>query len=310
MQTRHSRRKVHFTSGGERCAAWHHPGTNGAGIVMAPGYGVTKEAGTDRYARAFSDAGYSVLAFDYRRFGESGGQPRHVARVREQLADWDAAIAHGATLPDVDPNRLAIWAYSLSGAHAFPVAARHPELAAAVAISAPVDGAAASRNAIKHQAPGALLRASAIGLLDALGARFGRDPRLIALTGERGTVAMLTAPDALNGPRALNAEHYPEWEQVIAARSALRVGFYRPGRYARRVQCPLLVMTYEQDDVAPAAPAVRAGERAPNGQVVSQPGGHFQFLLDGYEQALDTQLTFLQRHLLATQPIRSRKAPA
>src|SRR4051794_14494512 len=171
------RRKVFFSSGGERCAAWHYPGENGACVVMAPGYGVTRDAGCDRYATALQRAGYSVLTFDYRRFGESGGEPRPIARVSEQLADWDAAIAHAGTLPEVDKSRVAIWAYSVSGAHILPVAARHPELSAAVAISAPVDGTAASRAALPYQSPGAALRLAGRGLLDALGGAFWAKPR-------------------------------------------------------------------------------------------------------------------------------------
>jgi len=70
-----------------------------------------------------------VLAFDYRCFGESGGQPRQVARVRGQLADWQAAIAYAAALPGVDPARLAVWGFSASGGHIFRVAARNPSWA-------------------------------------------------------------------------------------------------------------------------------------------------------------------------------------
>ena len=299
MQTR--RQEVHFPSDKERLAAWHYPGENGACIVMAPGYAVTKEAGTDRYAHAFNEAGFSVLAFDYRRFGESTGEPRQIARMAEQLGDWDAAIDFAATLPEVDPTRLAIWAYSLSGAHILAVAARHPELAAAVAISAPVDGGAASRLAMRYQSLGGLLRLTGRALLDAIGGLFNAAPRLVPLVGERGRVAMLTAPDALKGPEALNAPAYPEWQQVIAARSALRPGFYRPIRFAKRVQCPLLVLGYEQDQIAAPKAAARAGRRAPAGEVVTRPGGHFEFLLDGYDEALANQRAFLTRHLLPAQ---------
>jgi pimeloyl-ACP methyl ester carboxylesterase len=276
---------------------------------MAPGYAVTKEAGTDRYARVFNQAGFSILAFDFRRFGESGGQPRLVARMRDQLADWEGAIAFGATLPEVDPKRLAIWSYSVNGGQVFAVAARHPDLAGAIAISATVDGPAASRNAMRYQTLGALLRLTGRGLLDLLGGLVGRDPRLVPLMGEPGTVAMLTAPDAFNGPRALDAQHHPEWEQVVAARSALRVGSYRPARYAPRVECPLLVLGYEQDQLALAAPALRAGERAPHAEVVARPGGHFEFLLDGYEDAFAVQISFLTRHLLSRADDRQPAAP-
>jgi uncharacterized protein len=84
--------KVRFGSGGTECAGWHYPGTNGACVIMAGGGAVTKEPGTDLFAKRFHDAGFAVLAFDYRRLGESGGEPRQVVRNREQLADWRCAL--------------------------------------------------------------------------------------------------------------------------------------------------------------------------------------------------------------------------
>jgi hypothetical protein len=52
-----ARRKVHFPSGDTTCAAWHYPGTNGGCVIMAGGLAVTKEPGTDRFARRFHEAG-------------------------------------------------------------------------------------------------------------------------------------------------------------------------------------------------------------------------------------------------------------
>ena len=114
MNVRTRREKVRFISGDTECAAWHYPGTNGACVIMAGGGSVAKEPGTDLSAKRFHEAGFAVLAFDYRRLGESGGQPRQVVRIREQLTDWQAAIAFAAGLPEVDPARLAIWGFSLS----------------------------------------------------------------------------------------------------------------------------------------------------------------------------------------------------
>ena len=70
--------KVRFASGDAECVAWHYLGTNGACVVMAGGGAVTKEPGTDLFAKRFNEAGFSVLAFDYRRLGGSGGRPRQV----------------------------------------------------------------------------------------------------------------------------------------------------------------------------------------------------------------------------------------
>ena len=137
------------------------------------------------------------------------------------------------------------------------------------------------------------------GVLDTLGGLACRQPLLVPLAGQPGTVALLTTPDALDGDRALNPDNrYPEWQQEVAARSALRIGLYRPGRSASRVRCPLLVLVCDQDQSALAGPAARAAKRAPSGELVRMPGGHYEPFLGGHEQAAEAELSFLRRHLL------------
>lgn len=302
------REKVRFASGGTECAAWHYPGTNGACVIMAGGAAVTKEPGTDLFARRFSEAGFTILAFDYRRFGESGGQPRQVIRIREQLADWQAAIGFAAGLPGVDPARLMIWGFSLSGGHVFRVAARHPELVAAIAQTPLADGQAAAPNALRHMTTPALLRLTVRGLADQLGGLAGRRPLLVPAAGKPGAVAALTTPDALDGSRALDPDHkYPGWQQTVAARWPLRAGFYRPGRHASRVRCPLLVVACEQDQSVLPGPAVRAAQRAPRAELVRLPGGHYAPFLESHEQAAGAEVSFLRRHLTG-QPCTNRDA--
>jgi pimeloyl-ACP methyl ester carboxylesterase len=299
MQVSVGREKVRFVSDGAECAAWHYPGTNGACVIMAAGGAVTKEPGTDRFATRFHDAGFTVLALDYRRLGESGGWPRQVVRIGEQLTDWDAAIAFAATLRGVDPSRLAIWGFSLSGGHVFRVAAHTPALAAAISQTPLADGPAASRAAMRYTTPLAMLRLTGRGILDALGGLVGRQPVLVPLAGEPGTVAMLSTPDGLDGDRALNPDNaYPDWQQTIAARSALRIGLYRPGRSASDVRCPMLVLACDRDQSALPGPAIRAAQRAPHAELVRLPGGHYAPFMDAHEQAVDAELSFLRKHLL------------
>jgi pimeloyl-ACP methyl ester carboxylesterase len=203
---------------------------------MAGGFAVTKEPGTDRFARRFHQAGFTVLAFDYRHLGESGGRPRLVVRVGEQLADWQAAIAFARSLPGVDPTRLAIWGFSLSGGHVLAVAARDPDLAAAIAQTPNADGPAAMRNAMRSTTAGALLRLTGRGVPDAVRGLLGRDP--------------------------------------------------------------LLVLVCDQDRSALAGPAVRAARRAPRGELVRLPGGHYEPFMGGHERAVEAQLSFLHRYLV------------
>jgi hypothetical protein len=152
------REKVWFASGGTECAGWHYAGSHGGCVITAAGFAVTKEPATDLFARRFHDAGFSALAFDYRGIGQSGGQPRQVQRIRDQLADWQAAITFAAALPEAGPVRLAIWSFSASGGQVFQVAARDRRLAAALAQTPTADSLAAARNAALYQTPRAVLR--------------------------------------------------------------------------------------------------------------------------------------------------------
>jgi pimeloyl-ACP methyl ester carboxylesterase len=294
------REEVFFTSGGARCAAWHYPGDSSACVVMAGGFAMTKEPATDLFARRFQEAGFGVLAFDYRGFGHSGGEPRLVAPVRAAREDWRAALAFAGSLPGVDPARVAAWSFSASAGHVLRVAAQGGSRIAAVVAQTPnADGLASARLAGRYQKPGAMLRFMARAVLDAAGSVVGRAPLLVPLVGEPGTVAMLTTPDAREGSAALTAGgRYPDWRQEVAARSALRLVFYRPGRAASRIRCPLLVMVCDEDRSAAPDPAAAAARRAPLGELVRLPGGHYAPFFAAHEQALQAQLSFLQRHLL------------
>ena len=240
---------VRFESNGTDCAGWHYPGTNGACVVMAAGLAVTKEPGTDPFARPFAQAGFSVLAFDYRRLGESAGHPRQIVRIREQLQDWHAAIAFARQLPEVDPARVAIWGFSVSGGHVFRVAAADQGLGAAIAHSPCADGLDAARNAMRTTPLRAIIHLHVAAVRDVLHGAFGRQPVLVPLTGPRGSVASITTDDSRNGPVALNPDGTHQWQMEVAARSALRVGFYRPARVAWK------------DHRATARPCVRPGRR-------------------------------------------------
>lgn len=292
------REKLRFASGDTSCAAWHYPGSNGGCVIMAGGTSVTKEPASDLFAARFNDAGFAVLAFDYRRFGESGGAPRQVVRFGEQIADWQAAIECAAGLPDVDPDRISIWGFSLAGGHVFRVAADNPQLASAIAQTPLVDGRAVAPHAVRCMTPSALLRLFGRGVADALGSLVGRPPLLVPTAGARGTVASLTTPDAMDGDRALDPDHrYTDWEQTVAARIVLRLGGYRPGRHASRIRCPLLVVVCDQDQSALPGPAVQAAQNTPESEVVHLTGRHYAPFLEAHEDAVEAEITFLEKHL-------------
>ena len=73
-------------------------------IVMGHGFGGVRALLLYAYAEHFAAAGYVVVVFDYRGFGESAGSPRQVLNVGMQLRDWRATLAFTRALPGVDPG--------------------------------------------------------------------------------------------------------------------------------------------------------------------------------------------------------------
>jgi pimeloyl-ACP methyl ester carboxylesterase len=297
------REKVRFASGDTTCAAWHYPGTNGGCVIMAGGTSVTKEPASDQFAARFHDAGFAVLAFDHRRFGESGGTPRQIVDFDEQLADWHAAIECAAGLPDVDPEKISVWGFSLAGGHVFRVAADHPQLASAIAQTPLVDGRAVAPHALRSMTPLAMLRLFGRAIADALGGLVGRPPLLVPTAGPRGAVASLTTADAMDGDRALDPDRrHTNWEQTVAARIVLKIGGYQPGRHASRIRCPLLVVVCDQDQSVLTDPGVRAAQNAPRSEVVHLTGRHYAPFLESHEEAAEAEISFLQKHLNSATP--------
>jgi uncharacterized protein len=298
MTSSPTRTRQRFTSGDADCVAWHYPGSSGACIVMAGGLGVTKEPGTDRFASRFQEAGFSVLAFDHRGFGESGGTPRQVASLRNQLTDWRSAFTAAKRLPEVDPARVALWGFSTGGGHVVRVAAGSPEVAAVIAQTPNMDGLRAAINASRHQTPTAMVKLFTTGLLDAVGGLVGAAPRLVPLDGEPGTVALLTTPDGVKSDIALNPDNrYPDWPQEMAARSVLWLPGYRPVRYAARVRSPLLVVAADEDLSVLPGPGHEAVRRAPRGELHRVSGDHYAPFMAAHEEVVAVEVAFLQRHL-------------
>jgi fermentation-respiration switch protein FrsA (DUF1100 family) len=297
---------VDFDSGGVRCAGVHLSGEGDAFagerglpcVVLAHGLGGTVDSGLLPYAERFASAGIDALAFDYRHFGSSDGQPRQLLSVRAQLEDYAAAIAFARSLEGVDPDRVVVWGSSYSGGHVVPVAVADGRVAAVIAQVPAMDGAAALLNLVRYAGPGQLARLVGAGLGDLLASLRGRAPVMVAQVGAPGSLALMSTPDAEPGYRAIVGS---SWRNEVAARFALTAGAYRPGRHAEELPCPMLVQIADRDAVAPVKAAQDAAWRATGrAEVRTYPIGHFDIYLgEPFERAIADQLYFLGRHVAA-----------
>jgi len=91
-------------------------------IVLCQGYAGTKEMFLPSVAERLMEAGFVILNFDYRGFGESEG-PRYRLMPLEQVEDIRNAITYLETRPEVDERCLGLWGTSFGGANCIYAAA-------------------------------------------------------------------------------------------------------------------------------------------------------------------------------------------
>jgi pimeloyl-ACP methyl ester carboxylesterase len=293
MQTRSD---IHFPSQGERCAAWLYLPPCGAPapvIVMAHGLGGVREMRLDAFAERFQAAGYACLVFDYRHFGGSEGTPRQLLDVRKQQADWRAAVEFARGLAQVDGRRVVVWGTSFGGGHALHAGATVEGVSAVIAQCLFTDGLASGL----AMNPITSLRVMPLAIADQLLAWVGTKPIMVDTSGARCSAALMTAHDCLDGYLALVPRGFP-FQNRVAARAALQIMAYRPGRLARRLRCPALFCVCEHDTVAPTHATLRHVRKAPRGEVRLYREGHFDvYVGEGFEKVVADQIDFLRRHV-------------
>jgi pimeloyl-ACP methyl ester carboxylesterase len=292
------RTKESFESGGvELVGYFHHRGRatgRGPCVVMGHGFSGTQDRLFDNAAR-FAEAGLAALTFDYRNFGESGGQPRQLVSIEGQLEDWRAAIRFARTLEGVDPERIALWGSSLGGGHVVCVAAEDPRIAAVVA-QIPFNGF--PRRVEGRSTLDTLKLLWAMGA-DAVRGILGRPPHYIPMVGNPGEVAVTATPQAQEHIAAMSGESRDTlWRNEVAPRALFAMMRYRPGEEAHRLGMPVLVCVAERDLETPEEFSRQIAERAPRGELRRYPVSHFDFYRDPVRQRiLADQIDFLRTHL-------------
>lgn len=293
--------EARFTSTGVECAARvYRPVTSDVAapvVVLAHGFGGVRALRLDAYAEQLAAAGYVAMAFDYRGFGDSAGEPRQLLDVGMQLADWRAALAFARTLPGVDPERVVAWGTSFAGGHVITLAGTGEPLAAIIAQVPHVSGPAAVRATGLRRS----LRVGVHGIRDQVRAWFGRTPVYVDSVAVPGRTGVMTSPDAAPGMDRLISEsglRAGDYPQTVAARIVLRIGLYSPGRSAAKVACPALVQIVEDDAVTPRRVAERTARKMPQATVHTYPGGHFDPYVEPlFSRVIADQVAFLHTHV-------------
>ncbi len=295
---------IKFSSQGVTCSAWYTPATSDhfmtskgrPCIILANGFGGTKDSGLTCFSEPFNEAGFDTFIFDYRGFGDSNGLPRQNVSYKNQREDYHAAIAAVRNLPNIDKNRIVLWGTSYSGGHVITVAAQDQKISAVVSMNPATDGLAALVQVYQYGGFKQLSTAIRHGLKDLTRAITNREPHLIPIVGQPGTAAMISTPGAEEDYTSMVG---PTWRNEVCARAALEVSYNRPITFANRVTCPLLMQVGSNDQIAPPAAARKtAGLAQGPTKLLEYPIDHFDFYRESWlETLINDQINYLKKIL-------------
>ncbi|MEO9140135.1 MAG: alpha/beta fold hydrolase [Jatrophihabitans sp.] len=294
---------VSFDSHGTRCEAWYLRALNDdltttrgrPCVVMAHGFGATRDAGLLPFAERFAAAGADVLVFDYRGFGTSEGTPRQDVDHRKHRQDYHAAVAFARARKGVDAARIALWGSSYSGGHVVVVAAQDQRIAAVISQGAAMDGVAALFSVQESGGTGKTAALTRAGLTDLARRARKQEPLMVPIVGDESSNAVISAPGALVGYQHIMG---PTFVNEMCARGILRIAQNRPVRSAAKVSCPMFVVIAEADNIAPVKSVREVARRAPKAEVLSFPCGHFDIYVgEIFEKSCTEQVEFLCRVL-------------
>ncbi len=110
-----------------------NPGERRAGILLCHGYTGVRNLYLPDTAKALTDAGYVVLTFDYKGWGDSDG-PKARLSPYGRVLDSQAALTFLGAQSMVDKDRLGIYGTSYGGATVVWTAAVDPRVKAVVSV--------------------------------------------------------------------------------------------------------------------------------------------------------------------------------
>lgn len=237
-------------------------------IVHGPGWLGLKDAKLYvRYHEALTAAGFGVLVFDYRGFGDSAGERK--LSMTAQLQDLRNAVTYLSTRDDVDADRIGVFGSGgTGGGNAVLLAAVDERVRAAVSQLPVADG----RDWLRRMRS----ESEWLAFLDTL----DEDRRQRALTGTGRLVnprEEIMVPTAERRTTTVKADVDTKIPTEVSLAAADEILDYRPVDAAKGCATPLLVIAVERDATTPTDHAVRIYEavRGPRRLVMQRHTTHY-----------------------------------
>jgi len=295
------RRDVMFKSGETFAAAWFfvpeeaRSGRRMPAVAMAHGIGYVKEMYLEPFARGFAAAGIAALAFDFRGFGGSGGEPRQRVFPHDQMEDYRNALTWLSLQPEIDADRLGIWGTSFSGGHVVQVAAHDPRVKAVVSQTGAMDLNQIMRGIV---GPEQFTGLQQLTVQERIRHAVEGGERYVPSTARPGEgFALQQDQDSYDFAHGASA---PTWRNEVAMSSLEAIMRHAPGRFIDLVAPrPLLMILGRNDVIAPPESIRNAFARAGEPKrLLEIDGGHYAVYTGrGVDEAGEAATAWFTEHL-------------
>jgi hypothetical protein len=134
--------RVTFASEGETLVgdlylpASYRAGDRLPAVVVTGPWLTVKEQTAGAYARELAERGLATLAFDFRYWGESGGEPRQWEDPDSKIRDIRSAVAFLRTVPAVSGGRIGALGVCFSAGYVAAAAAEDPHIRSVATVAA------------------------------------------------------------------------------------------------------------------------------------------------------------------------------
>lgn len=206
-------------------------------IAFCHGFSITKDIWFPAYAERFRKEGYITLRFDYRFFGESGGEPRQRLIPNAQVTDARNAAMFLRGLDEVDADKVGLYGTSFGCGIATAAAGLDDNIACIVGTAGPAD----------------CLRQFRKGeTFDDFHDKVRRKRAEFVRTGETGYLSvprMMRRDPEMEADLEQLAEEHDEWRPEITFESMFDILEFKPEDYADRISPAAAMWIYVKDDL-------------------------------------------------------------
>mmetsp|Transcript_13319 Transcript_13319/g.18195 ORF Transcript_13319/g.18195 Transcript_13319/m.18195 type:complete len:357 (+) Transcript_13319:22-1092(+) len=287
----YSREVMYYESEGVRIEAWHYtptirstsPAFQSTVVVLGDGLGAQKDFGLPKYSIAYAAEGIASVAFDYRSFGGSDGEPRHLISPSRHVQDWKATIRHVQTL---GYTKIILQGTSYAGGHVIVATADSaPGSITAVISQVPfMGGPVGKRKRFARIGVSGTLRTLALFVKDSVHALLGRTPVGARIAGNKdlgewGLMELSTEDYYLR-----KAKHpllkLGGHQNMFLGRGIGDMLTYRPIDYISNFSTPTVITALKDDDLCEYQDIVLAVESCgKNCELLTLNGGHWDIYI-------------------------------